>query len=256
MERHGDLGKGGVAAVGKSAISNPQSEMTLVVSVRDEGIGISPEHLPRLFEMFSQVESSLTRSKGGLGIGLSLVKGLVELHGGTVQARSEGIGKGSEFIVYLPVNEVVSGELRGASPSRVSMSDSELAAPASRLMPKDARQRILIVDDNPMQARSLALLLETMGFETRFALSGADGLGLIADFRPQAVFIDIGLPDMTGYELAQRLRLLPELKGITLIAQTGWGRAEDRAQAMRAGFDHHLTKPIEQRLLEQILMKP
>ena len=213
----------------------------LLLSVKDSGIGLAAEDLPRVFEMFSQVGSSIEHSQGGLGIGLSLVKALVELHGGSVEARSEGLGKGSEFIVHLPVLEIDASE-----------ADSDLATRPGSWGDALAKQRVLIVDDNVPQAQSLTLLLQSMGFEVRSAYDAQSALRLLDKFTPDTALVDIGLPDMNGYELARQIRATD--KKITLVAQTGWARDEDRERGKQAGFDFHVTKPINYQLLEQILL--
>jgi PAS domain S-box-containing protein len=238
----------GEGSIQQSKIQNPKSKIALVLSVKDAGIGIAPEHLPRLFEMFSQVESAMERSQGGLGIGLSLVKGLVELHGGEVEAKSNGIGEGSEFIVRLPVLDVEGDE------GRVASDNTRRALPNTHHSPARARpllERIMVVDDNRAQAQSLTLLLDSMGFEVRSANDGASALALVESFDPQVAMVDLGLSDMTGHELARRITQIH--KNIILIAQTGWGRDKDRELSRQAGFQHHLTKPVDPAVLENIL---
>jgi PAS domain S-box-containing protein len=212
-----------------------------VVSVRDTGIGIAAEHLPRLFEKFSQVEPALQRSQGGLGIGLSLVRGLVELHGGTVEARSGGTGLGSEFTVRLPVGKV---------PVEAAQKPSD----GERVMPRSARQRrILVVDDNRDAADSLVLMLRIAGHETATAYDGLEAVQAAATFRPDVVLLDIGLPKMNGFEAARHIRQQPWGKGMALLALTGWGQEEDKRRALEAGFDYHLTKPVDPIALEKLL---
>jgi CheY-like chemotaxis protein len=211
-----------------------------VVSVRDTGIGIAAEHLPDLFEMFSQVAPALERSQGGLGIGLSLVRGLVELHGGRVEARSGGIGRGSEFIVRLPVVDVP------------VLDESQQPAEANEVA-SGRKRRILAVDDNRDAADSLAMLLQMMGHETRTAYDGLEAAQAAATFRPDVVLLDIGLPKMNGYEVARQIRQQRWGEGMALIALTGWGQEEDKRRALEAGFDHHLTKPVEAAALEKLL---
>ncbi len=213
-----------------------------VISVRDTGIGIAAEHLPHLFEMFSQVAPALERSQGGLGIGLSLVRGLVELHGGSVEARTGGIGKGSEFIVRLPVVEapVPHGE------QRANLGEK----PRSRL-----KHRILVVDDNRDAADSLAMMLSVSGHETRTAYDGLEAVRTAADFQPNVVLLDIGLPKLNGYEAARQIRKQAWGADMALIALTGWGQEEDKRRALEAGFDHHLTKPVEAAALEKLLAR-
>ncbi len=211
----------------------------LTVSVKDNGIGIAAEHLSRIFELFSQVDSSLERSRGGLGIGLTLVKRLVEMHGGTVEARSEGRGAGAEFIVRLPI--VIAADERD---STVSSQPSPSAA-----IPR----RILIVDDNRDHADSLSMLLQIGGSETRTVYDGQRAVAVLDEFRPDAVLLDIGLPGLNGYETARRMRASPHGKNATLIAVTGWGQEDDRRRSADAGFDYHLTKPIATNELLRLL---
>jgi CheY-like chemotaxis protein len=211
----------------------------VVVSVRDTGIGIAAEQLPRLFQMFSQVDGSLERSQGGLGIGLTLVKRLVEMHGGRIEARSEGLGKGSEFVVRLPV-------VVGASGPPAPADKDEPAAPKSSL-------RILIVDDNRDAADSLVLLLRLMGNDTRTAYDGQEGVDVAGEFRPDVVLLDIGLPKLNGYQACRQIREQPWGKKVVLSAVTGWGQEEDRRRSHEAGFDHHLVKPVDPHDLLKLL---
>jgi CheY-like chemotaxis protein len=207
--------------------------------VRDTGIGIAAEHLPQLFEMFSQVAPALERAQGGLGIGLSLVRGLVELHGGRVEARSGGIGRGSEFIVRLPIVD----DLGLQQPEQ----------PAGDKVASGRKRRILAVDDNRDAADSLALMLQMMGHETCTAYDGLEAVQAAATFRPEIVLLDIGLPKMNGYEVAREIRQQPWGESLIMIALTGWGQEEDKRRAFEAGFDHHLTKPVEAPTLERLL---
>ncbi len=208
----------------------------VIVSVRDDGIGIAPELLPRVFDLFVQATRSLDRAHGGLGIGLTLVQRLVKLHGGSVEARSGGLGRGSEFIVRLPVIE--------HAPAR------PVPAPAPQL---ESPRRILIVDDNTDSARSLAMIQRRRGHEARTAFSGPDAVALAAEFLPDVVLLDIGLPGMDGLEVARRLRAMPALNGVVLIAMTRYGRDEDRAEARVAGFDEYLVKPVDLGQLRDLL---
>ncbi len=200
-----------------------------VVTVRDNGIGIPAASLPKLFEMFSQVDRSLERAEGGLGIGLALVKGLTEAHGGSVEARSEGVGHGSTFVVRLPVAP-------DAAPPETN------ATPAATPGP---RHRILVVDDNRDGAASLAMLLAVMGNDTRTAHDGLEGVELAEAYRPDLIVLDIGLPKLNGYDACRRIREQSWAKGIIIVAATGWGQEEDRRRSHEAGFDHHLVKPVD-----------
>jgi CheY-like chemotaxis protein/anti-sigma regulatory factor (Ser/Thr protein kinase) len=211
----------------------------VVVSVKDTGIGIPADQLPRIFRMFTQVEQSVEKSQGGLGIGLTLVKRLVEMHGGSIEARSDGPGRGSEFVVRLPVVVEASGP-------QVSDQPGETAVPKSSL-------RILIVDDNRDGADSLSMMLRIMGNDPRTAYDGEEGVAVARDFRPEVVLLDIGLPRLDGYEACRRIREEAWGKGVVLIAVTGWGQEEDRRRSHEAGFDHHLVKPVDPQELMKLL---
>jgi PAS domain S-box-containing protein len=204
------------------------------VSVRDTGIGIAAEHLSHIFEMFSQAVPALERSQGGLGIGLALVRGLVELHGGKIEARSDGPGLGSEFIVHLPMAE-----------RRLIPDSSHRLPETEKSSPQILKSRILVVDDNPDTTATLAMLLERIGHNVHVAHDGLEAVHAAAAFRPDVVLLDIGLPKMNGFEVAQRIRQDFDGRQVALVAVTGWGQQEDRRRAMEAGFDHHLTKPVE-----------
>jgi CheY-like chemotaxis protein len=211
-----------------------------VVTVGDTGIGIPSELLPRIFEMFMQADRSLERSHGGLGIGLTLARQIVELHGGTLTAHSDGAGTGSAFIVRLPV-----------------IPEAEPVPPRTR--PAQARQapvtvrRILVVDDERVAATSLGKLLTIMGHEVRAAHDGVEAVGAAEAFRPEVVLLDIGLPKLNGYEVARTIRQQPWGQGMVLIALTGWGQEADQQRARDAGFDHHLVKPVARAALTQVL---
>ena len=202
-----------------------------VVVVRDSGVGITPELLPYIFDLFTQEERSLSHSQGGLGIGLTLVKNLVGMHGGSVSARSEGLGRGSEFVVRLPAPAVTAPtgpqENRGTS---------------GAVCPR----RILVVDDNEDAARALArVLTRRYGQEVRVANDGPEALAIAEEFLPEVVLLDIGLPGMDGNEVARRLRERPEIEGTLIVALTGWGQESDVERSRGAGFDHHLVKPVD-----------
>ena len=206
------------------------------VRVKDTGVGIPKQMLTHIFEMFAQVGSVGSRTQTGLGIGLTLVKRLVELHGGQVWAESEGLGHGSTFVVRLPRTEAAHAD---AQPSNVG--DTARSSQA---------RRVLVVDDNDDAAEMMATLLSIDGHDVRTAASGPAALEVMNDFHPDIAFLDIGLPGMSGYELARRIRSEPRLAGITLIAVTGWGQDEDRRQSKEAGMDHHLTKPVDPRAVQ------
>jgi signal transduction histidine kinase/DNA-binding response OmpR family regulator len=214
----------------------------VVFRVRDTGIGIPREMLASVFELFTQADRSLDRSQGGLGIGLTLVKSLVEMHGGSVRASSEGPGKGSEFVVRLPALP--------ADPPPPSANGSREVAGAG------ARRRVLVVDDNVDGADSLAILLRAARHEVAVSHDGAAALREAEAFRPEVVLLDIGLPGMSGYEVARRLRQLPGLEGVLLVALTGYGQDEDRQRSRDAGIDHHLVKPADPQALQQLLGDP
>ena len=206
------------------------------VAVRDTGIGIAADQLPRVFDLFSQVDRSLEKSQGGLGIGLSLVQRLVEMHGGRVEARSEGPGRGSEFVVRLPIIP------DGAAQTPIH----DVTAPSSNL-------RILIVDDNHDSADSLAMMLQAMGNQVRTAYDGEEAVAAVQAFAPNVILLDIGLPKLNGYEACRRIREQTSGQDLVIIAQTGWGQSEDRQRTSEAGFDQHLVKPVDPKALMALL---
>jgi CheY-like chemotaxis protein len=207
----------------------------LELTVRDNGIGIAPDLLPRVFDLFVQSERTPDRSQGGLGIGLSVVKRLVEMHGGAVAVESQGTGRGTTVTIRLP---------------RIEAPASEIGAPAAV---GAAARRVLIVDDSADAADSLAMLLELEGHEVTTAYSASAGLEVAERLQPDVAFIDIGLPQMDGYEVARRLRASNHGREIRLVALTGYGQPEDRDEARRAGFDHHLVKPADWQSVGAIL---
>ncbi|HYF50118.1 MAG TPA: PAS domain S-box protein [Planctomycetota bacterium] len=201
-----------------------------LISVKDNGIGVSREHLGRLFEPFSQVESALERSQGGLGIGLALSKGLIEMHGGSIEAHSEGPGKGSEFVVRLPV---------------LTHDRTPRARDSKRISSATAGLRVLVVDDNEDSAESLALFLQLAGNEVQTAHDGLEAVAVAERFRPNVVLLDVGMPKLNGYEACSRIRKQAWSEGMIIIAVTGWGAEDDRQRTKDAGFDAHLTKPVD-----------
>ncbi len=213
----------------------------VVVRVRDCGVGIAPELLPRIFDLFVQADRSLARSEGGLGVGLSLVKRLVEMHGGSVSASSPGPGQGSEFVVRLPV-------LPEAPVDRLDAQEGE-----GGTGPKPRPRKVLVVDDNVDAAESAAMLLRLWGHEVQTVHDGLSVLQAVRDFGPEIILLDIGLPGMTGYEVAQQLRSQPEFGALVLAAMTGYGQDEDKRRSREAGFDHHLTKPLDPEKLEALV---
>jgi signal transduction histidine kinase len=216
----------------------------VTISVKDEGAGIDPEFLPHIFELFAQADQSLDRSQGGLGIGLTRVKHLVELHGGRVWAHSEGSGRGTEVTVWLPARI-------GEPPAAAAP-----AVPVVRTAHAGLPSRILVVDDLAASAETLMTLLEMEGFEVRVANEGMSALTIAKEFRPEVVLLDIGLPGMNGFEVANRLRDQPECRDALLIALTGYGEAESRNRSAAAGFDFHMVKPADVNLLLSMLANP
>jgi CheY-like chemotaxis protein len=206
-----------------------------VIEISDTGVGISPELLPRIFDLFVQGDRTLDRAQGGLGIGLSVVKRLVEMHQGEISVRSAGLGHGSTFEIRLPL-----------------IARPQTLTPVAASITSSPRS-VFVVDDNADAANALAALLSFMGHETRVAFSGKEALEQLQTFQPDVVLLDIGLPGMNGYELAQRLHANRKLKDVPLVALTGYGQAEDRQRALAQGFVEHLVKPVDLQALERIL---
>jgi PAS domain S-box-containing protein len=223
---------------GKIALKVIQEAEDLVITVQDNGSGITPEMLPHIFDIFIQADSSLARSQGGLGLGLTLTRRLIEMHGGTVSASSAGDRQGSEFVIRLPLFN---------APSLIQAPQPEVAPSLDKL-------RILLIDDNADVSESLALLLQLEGHEVDTADRGLKGIEKAQAFRPQVVLLDIGLPDISGYEVARRLRELPETRQAFLVAISGYGQSKDLEQSKSAGFDRHLLKPVDPSRLSDLLM--
>jgi CheY-like chemotaxis protein len=220
---------------GRISIAVRREGEQAVLEVADDGQGISPELIGQVFELFVQGERGLAREQGGLGIGLTLVKRLAELHGGSVRAASAGPGRGATFTISFPAIEARPADAH-ASPAR----------------PSGGPRHVLLVDDNQDARESLARLLELSGHRVRSAKDGAEGVRLAAEERPDVALVDVGLPDISGYEVAARLRAQPGGARILLAAITGYGRDQDRDAALKAGFDAHLTKPVEIAELERL----
>jgi PAS domain S-box-containing protein len=220
----------------------------IVVRVRDTGIGIAPDVLPHVFDLFVQGRQALDRSQGGLGLGLTIVRNLVEHHGGSVSAHSEGRGAGSEFVVRLP--KATGAAITADSERRAPTAEPGIVTPTSAPGP-----RVLVVDDNVDAAEMLAAALAAKGYQTRVAHDGPAALLTAAKFRPAIAFLDLGLPVMDGYELATRLRELPDLCSMRLIAVTGYGQESDRRRTEQAGFHHHLVKPVDLRAVDNVLTR-
>jgi len=222
-------------------VSAEQKKGSAVISIRDNGQGIPPHMLSEIFEMFRQADGSLERSHGGLGIGLTLVKRMIEEHHGTVEAHSEGPGRGSEFLITLPLLAPV--------PEKPTLGESRNSL--THVTPIPAH-RVLVVDDIKASAHTLAMMLRALGQEVFEAYSGLDGIATAQERRPDVAFLDIAMPEMNGYEVAKRLRA--EYPDLTLAAVTGYGQDDDRRTAFEAGFNHHLVKPTSMEALERILL--
>jgi CheY-like chemotaxis protein len=223
---------------GRIAITAERDSGSVAVSVQDSGIGIPSEMLAHVFEPFTQLDRSLERSRGGLGIGLALAKRLVEMHGGAIEAQSSGVGQGSRFIVRLPLSE---------------QQTAPQADAVSVPVPASGRNRVLVADDNYDSATSLSILLNDAGYDVRTAGDGAQALETAAQFRPDIALLDIGMPKLNGYEVARHVRRQPWGRNMLLIALTGWGGADHRQQTAQSGFDHHLTKPVDPAALTRLL---
>jgi signal transduction histidine kinase/ActR/RegA family two-component response regulator len=222
-------------------------EERVEVSVSDNGLGIPAEMLPRIFDLFTQVDTASDRARGGLGIGLTLVKSLVEMHGGTVTAVSEGVGQGSCFTVSLPL----AIDAPSGTPTEVP---EDVPLPGPGACAALGVQRVVVVDDNRDAADSLGQLLRLLGAEVRVAYDGPEALAVLAECRPTIVLLDLGMPGMDGYEVARRLRQQPHGRELTLIALSGWGQEQDQRRTREAGFDHHFVKPADLPRLQSLLV--
>ncbi len=221
-------------------LSAEVADGTVTVSIRDQGLGMTRDTMARIFEMFAQADESLERAHGGLGVGLTLVKALVEMHGGTISATSEGLGQGSEFSVRLPLAE---GTTVVAEPEATPQA---AAVPASGM-------RIMIVEDNEALAQTTGWMVEMLGHDYKIAHNGPEAIDLSKEYLPDVVMMDIGLPGMNGYDLCALLKKEPHMQDTVFIAQTGWGQEEHRQRAREAGFQHHLVKPVYLELLQDLL---
>jgi CheY-like chemotaxis protein len=226
---------------GRIALIVQQEGEEAVVRVRDSGVGIPPEVLPHIFDLFTQADKSLDRSEGGLGVGLTIVQRIAEIHGGRVEAHSKGLGHGSEFVVRLPIT------LPPLSQPELSLAKSSEKG--------GSILRVLVVDDNRDSADTIAMLLGRSGHDVRVAYSATTALDEAVEFQPNAIVLDIGLPEMDGYEVARRLRQNPQLQNVRLIALSGYGQEADRQRSREEGFDSHMVKPVDFEKLEELLQR-
>ena len=227
-------------AGGRVALDVKRDDRSVLVTVTDTGVGIASQTLPHVFDMFVQADAIGGRSRSGLGIGLTLARKLVEMHGGQLSAHSEGVGKGSMFVVRLPL--AVGNESRATR--------NEVAAEATSA---SVEQRVLVVDDNRDAADSLGALLQLLGAEVRVVYDGHAALAVLHDFRPGVIFLDLGMPGLDGFEVARRIRQRTDLRDVALVAVTGWGQEQDRRRTHAAGFDQHLVKPIDPKNMHAVL---
>ena len=227
---------------GEISLRSKVEDGQVVIRVKDNGMGIPPDKLPLMFDLFTQGNRSLARSEGGLGIGLTIVRSLAELHGGSVTAHSEGSGQGSEFVVRLPAIAAAKGS--SAAPAWTGKARAAAVKPAA-VRPAAAAHRVLVVDDNADSAHGTAKILTRQGHDVRIVYDGPSALEAAREHRPRYVLLDIGLPGMDGYEVATRLRQEETLKDATLIAVSGYGQDSDRRRSREAGFDQHLVKPVD-----------
>jgi CheY-like chemotaxis protein len=225
---------------GEIRLSVQKQSTDVLISVKDNGIGIPPEMLPHVFDMFTQVDRSLERSQGGLGIGLNIVKRLVELHGGNIEARSAGENQGSEFVIRLPL---------AAEPKPAPSATPDAASGGKTV----TRHRVLVADDNQDSAASLGMMLRLLGQETRQVHDGLEAVKLAEEFLPELILLDIGMPKLNGYDACRRIREQSWGRNIAIVALTGWGQEEDVRRSREAGFTFHIVKPIELSALQKLL---
>jgi CheY-like chemotaxis protein len=231
-------------SAGRISVKLEREGEEAVLRVRDTGVGIPPDLQPRIFDLFVQGDRSLARSQGGLGIGLTLVKRLVEMHGGTVAVASAGTGQGSEFTVRL------------AALAEENLFDEHRAPGAPVPMRSALRKRVLVVDDNVDAAESIAMILRVSGYDVRCVYDGRSVLQAAKNYRPDVIVLDIGLPGLSGYDVARQLREETDFRRTPLVAVTGYGQDEDRLRSQEAGFDYHLTKPVDPEALQAFVARP
>lgn len=229
---------------GQISLAAEKLDREVLIRIRDSGIGIAPQMLPKVFELFTQADQTLSRSRGGLGIGLTLVRSLVEMHEGRVTAHGAGLGQGSEFLIRLPLAPQ-------SNPRMAAVIDTN-----PHIEEDLPRRRILVVDDNRSNAQSLELLLRALGQEVYMAFEGSEAVQLAQRHRPEVILLDIGLPVMDGYEVARHCREIVRIDGLTLVAMTGYGQESDRLRSKEAGFDAHLVKPVKLDDLRLLLKQP
>lgn len=223
---------------GKISVTAGRQDGQAIVTISDTGVGIPPEILPHLFSLFAQADRSLDRAQGGLGIGLTIVQRIVEMHGGTVEASTEGLGKGSTFTIQLPL---------------LSRPQATYPTASAEPLSQAKKMRVLIVDDNPDAAKMLSRVLGVLGHDVEIVLCGIGALEAATTYKPDVILMDIGLPGLDGYKVAQRLREQAETKNVRLVALTGYGQPEDRQRSKEAGFDHHLVKPVAIQDIQAVL---
>jgi CheY-like chemotaxis protein len=210
----------------------------VAITISDTGVGISQELLPSVFELFVQAQPATERAHGGLGIGLALARRLIEMHGGAIAAHSDGPGKGTAIVITMPVCQ--------ADATRPSSSQIDVSHVA---------RRVVIIDDNKDAAHTMSMLVEQLGGSARIAHDGVSGLAAVQEFQPDTVFLDIGMPGMDGYEACRRIRRQPSERDVVIVAVTGWGQSQDKQRALDAGFDAHLTKPVDPAALARVLAR-